>query len=275
MAYLSFPTIGLIDIFFNANSRLFRIKSSSTLKSFKGTIPNIIADGFHFEPNYFSAPTLNGNELWGIDIPVLLQKDKNKKADNLLIIIGQDPLRKNTDTYLNFLFNNSIPPKQISIQNHTIIGTPYAVAAYNACQSKGTNNQYPKSQIYYDLFDAILTNKDYDYDIYLTDVRKYYPNINNCQIRNKDILLLISELTFLSNFYANIKILLSGNKAKNAWGKVQKQIGSQTVTVQTPHLSGTANGAWKKFLNNTNNTFLSNQSLKINCKKILYILANL
>lgn len=286
MAHLSFPTVQLIDTFFNANKNLLGINPSSNFlvsQAINATLsPNLTTGGFYFEPNYFSAPTLKGNDLWGIDIPVLLQKDENKKADNLLIIIGQDPLRTAKGTiYNNYLLHLANSLKiQNNLRNYTIIGTPYAVTAHyypdpNYKNSKNKQKEpYGKSQIYYQLIDNTLNlvkktsgyDKKEDYDVYLTDVIKYYPNTKKAN--SADLQLLADEINFLCNKYSKVVILAHGNKAISAINKCSLTTSSTRIIIKTPHLSGRA-GATKKW-----ETLLSLKPVT-NPNKINYIIPRL
>ena len=116
--------------------------------------------------------TAGNCEPIGIDLPVLI-KPEQSEAKATVVLLGQDPLRKSKDIDEAKVFDNAF------------IGTPYRVHHLNGLP---TNTRvYPK------LIQRLLEK---GYDVYLTDVRKYYPSpakeSEKQQAGNAD--LLIKEL---------------------------------------------------------------------------------
>ena len=88
----------------------------------------------------------------GIDLPVLI-KPEQSEAKATVVLLGQDPLRKSKDIDEAKVFDNAF------------IGTPYRVHHLNGLP---TNTRvYPK---------LIQSLQEKSYNVYLTDVRKYYPS---------------------------------------------------------------------------------------------------
>ncbi|MCQ2369824.1 MAG: uracil-DNA glycosylase family protein [Paludibacteraceae bacterium] len=267
-AKISYPTVSMICNFLqqqkqnnnqplfcpnNLNFKIANITGNLTNKNTRG--------GFHFEQGSIKTHPLNNGKLWGIDIPILIENQTNQANPNknLLIIIGQDPLRKCSDKYLISLAGSTFTP----MTNYTIIGTPYAVTAHLNPLTLGTE-PYGKSQIYYQLIDDTLNlvkktsnyDKKADYDVYLTDVIKYYPS-NEKDPDSSDLQLLADEIKFFwnSSSYGKVVILAHGNKAISAINKCSLTTSSTRKIIKTPHISGTANRAWSKWFSNQSSKY--------------------
>ena len=132
-------------------------------------------------------------DLVGIDIPVMLRQ---KNTDNIIVILGQAPLRNNKDKDPN---------------DNIVFGTPYAVHL---------NKNYPSScKVYKTIFDGLL-NKNYS--VYLTDIIKDWWKDRKWNPSEKEVEILKTELELLQKKYnpKNIIIVTFGEIAKDAINKL-------------------------------------------------------
>ena len=235
MATISYPTLNLIDNYFG----VLPINSFSNDTAIIGKL--------YQNPNsQFSKkdiPYLNSNiipnpDIIGVDLPVLIE-NKVKNPKEIVVILGQDPLRDKTDSKVN-----SINP---TLPNDVIVGTPYAVHFPNT---------YKGVKLYHDIFDYILGK----YPVYLTDILKFHSNRkwNNNRTKNdfgtyykggikKGALnLLKEELEHLQkNLGYTIKYaVLFGDKTQ----ALSTLFPSTCTIINFPHPSGTANGKWAKLV---------------------------
>lgn len=152
----------------------------------------------------------------GIDIPVLIQSEKTEPKATV-VLLGQDPLRKCKDV------------NKAKVPDYAFIGTPYRVHHTNGLPSP--TRVYPK------LIDRLLAD---GYNVYLTDVKKYYPSSKI--ITQADMDLLIKEL----NCFGGKRILiLSGRQAQEFYENNKNQLNG-VLCIPLPHLSGFGpSGEWK------------------------------
>ena len=236
MATISYPTLNLIDNYFGVlpiNSfsndtaiigKLYQNLNSQFSKKDIGNIPYL---------KFIQNP-----DIIGVDLPVLIE-NKVKNPKEIVVILGQDPLRDKTDSQVN-----SINP---TLPNDVIVGTPYAVHFPNT---------YKGVKLYHDIFDYILGK----YPVYLTDILKFHSNRkgNNNRTKNdfgtyykggikKDALnLLKDELNQLQSKGYTIKYaVLFGNKTQ----ALSTLFPSTCTIVNFPHPSGSANGKWAGIVN--------------------------
>ena len=158
----------------------------------------------------------------GIDLPVLI-KPEQSEAKATVVLLGQDPLRKSKDIDEAKVFDNAF------------IGTPYRVHHLNGLP---TNTRvYPK------LIQRLLEK---GYDVYLTDVRKYYPSpakeSEKQQAGNAD--LLIKELGCLKGHFI---LVLSGQQSQHFYNLYKDKLDAvkSDYVICLPHLSGV--GGMKKW----------------------------
>ena len=143
----------------------------------------------------------------GIDIPVLIPSKTEPKAT--VVLLGQDPLRS-----------------KAKVPDYAFIGTPYSI--HHTAGLPSATRVYPK------LIDCLLAD---GYNVYLTDVKKYYPSSK--KITQEDMDLLVEELNCLEGKRI---LILSGR-----WAKDNKNLLSGVRDIPLPHLSGFgASSEWKK-----------------------------
>lgn len=232
MATISYPTLNLIEnyfcvkSFFNDATIIGNLYQNYAAQFSKNAIGNI---------QYLNSNVISNPDIIGIDLPVLI-KDKDSKE--IVVILGQDPLRDKTDSKVN-----SINP---TLPNDVIVGTPYAVHFPNT---------YKGVKLYHDIFDYILGQNP----VYLTDILKFHSNRkgNNNRTKNdfgtyykggikKDALnLLKEELEHLKKLGYTIKYaVLFGGKTQ----ALSTLFPSTCTIVNFPHPSGSANGKWAKLV---------------------------
>ena len=148
----------------------------------------------------------------GIDIPVLILSKTKPKAT--VVLLGQDPLRK----------------YQAKVPDYAFIGTPYSI--HHTAGLPSATRVYPK------LIDFLLAD---GYNVYLTDVKKYYPSSK--KITQEDMDLLVEELNCLEGKRI---LILSGHRAKEFYENNKNQL-SGVHDIPLPHLSGFGpSSEWKK-----------------------------
>lgn len=237
MATISYPTLNLIDNYFGVlpiNSfsndtaiigKLYQNPNSQFSKKDIGNIP------------YLNSNIIPNPDIIGVDLPVLIE-NKEKNLKEIVVILGQDPLRDKTDSKVN-----SINP---TLPNDVIVGTPYAVHFPNT---------YKGVKLYHDIFDYILEK----YPVYLTDILKFHSNRkgNNNRTKNdfgtyyKGVIkkgalnLLKEELEHLKNLGYTIKYAV-------LFGGITQALSTlfppSCTIINFPHPSGTANGKWAKLV---------------------------
>lgn len=255
---MNYPTSELIERYFNTNlqEKILPLGSQwhigqftseslfsvSYLNSLIGTsMPNPIT-GFN-------------NQIIGIDIPVLLNKtdlsnnENEKEIKDLVIILGQDPLRSSNDSAIHSI--------GADISKDVIIGTPYAVHMPKS---------YKGVRLYHEIFLHILKG---NHCVYCTDILKFHTNHknptnnknvndfnkywNNKAISQKAINLLIDEFTELMEQGYNLKyIILWGEQAQKTFSLVKNNFPSVTpICMIHPAARSTKStkSGWYKYIN--------------------------
>lgn len=152
----------------------------------------------------------------GIDIPVLI-KTEQAETKATVVLLGQDPLRKCKDI------------DKARVFDYAFIGTPYRIHHTEGLPSPTT--VYPK------LIKDLL---DQGYNVYLTDVRKYYPSPSNKAAKEQEpynMNLLVHELHCLKG---TLILILSGVQAKNFYKDNEKRLEdvvSKDHVIPVEHLS--------------------------------------
>lgn len=96
--------------------------------------------------------------MMGIDIPVLLQKGKEKPQEKIVVFIAQDPLRNASDANLH----NMEYCSRIFHNDDIIVGTTFAL--HMKCK-------FRKLPFFENLVSTLWNN---GYDVYMTDISKLY-----------------------------------------------------------------------------------------------------
>jgi len=231
MATISYPTLNLIDNYFGVlpiNSfsnaiigNLYQNPNSQFSKKDIGNIP------------YLNSNIIPNPDIIGIDLPVLIE-NKEKNSKEIVVILGQDPLRDKTDSKVI-----SISP---ALPNEVIIGTPYAVHFPNT---------YKGVKLYHDIFDYILGK----YPVYLTDILKFHSNRNSKNdfniyykgsIKINALNLLKEELKCLQDLGYVIKYaILFGGKTQ----ALSTLFPPTCTIIEFPHPARSANGKWAGIVN--------------------------
>lgn len=163
----------------------------------------------------------------GIDLPVLIKAEQSE-AKATVVLLGQDPLRKCKD----------IDPNRVL--DSAFIGTPYRVHHLDGLHS--ATLVYPK------LIQELQKN---GYDVYLTDVRKYYPSPEkeSDKRHTENAELLIKELGCLKG---PLIIVLSGQQAQHFYCSNKERVDAVAShrVVCLPHISGWGK-KWKELAGNS------------------------
>ena len=124
-------------------------------------------------------PTIRDNDIWrkdnvsGIDVPVLWTPDAGITNETILLL-AQDPLRD--ADYWDEAFCHDFTCTKENRNKYVVVGTPYALHYFPDGNFKATqlSNGKKKSwrvKIYYDLIRSIVER---GYNVYCTDIFKYY-----------------------------------------------------------------------------------------------------
>ncbi len=152
----------------------------------------------------------------GIDIPVLIPSKTEPKAT--VVLLGQNPLRRYKDI------------DKAKVPDYAFIGTPYSL--HHTAGLPSATRVYPK------LIDCLLAD---GYNVYLTDVKKYYPSSK--KITQEDMDLLVEELNCIEGKRI---LILSGHRAKEFYEN-NKNLLNGVHAIPLPHLSGFGpSSEWKK-----------------------------
>lgn len=157
------------------------------------------------------------NSPVGIDIPVLI-KTEQAEPKATVVLLGQDPLRKCMDI------------ERDKCLDHAFIGTPYRI--------HHTDGLPPATRVYPKLIKRLL---EQGYNVYLTDVRKYFPSSSNKAAKEQGLTnvdLLVNELHCLSG---TLILVLSGAQAQRFFEENKKRLENVVTSghvVCLPHLSG-------------------------------------
>ncbi len=198
---IQFPTLKMIETYFQG------ITLNGDISILRGHSFSSICPSY--SPVLINANTMNvynKSDIWGIDIPVLINND-NDKAQKVVVIIGQDPLRN---------------IKEFGI-NNCIVGTPYAL-------HMGQN--YSKGAFGRKLVNQIISSTQYS--VYCTDLLKFYSanNIGNKQFSNLNsfisdtnlmndaIKLLQNELGQINEVFGIHQIIVFGDGLKQKLNEI-------------------------------------------------------
>ncbi len=152
----------------------------------------------------------------GIDIPVLIKTEKAEPKATV-VLLGQDPLRQCKDIDRDKVFD------------YAFIGTPYRIHHTEGLPS--ATKVYPK------LIRALL---EQGYNVYLTDVKKYYPSPSDKAAKAQDPAnadLLVRELQCLKD---TLFLVLSGAQAHRFYVDNEKRLKDVVTSghvIRVPHLS--------------------------------------
>lgn len=180
--------------------------------------------------NYGHLPVNVGNNVTGVDIPILVTDNNEPPHKGTVVLLAQDPIRNPNDPMLhgcNF--------------QRPIVGTPFAFH-YQL--------QYYSQTDAYRLVINGLMNKGYQ--VYVTDVWKTWDQHKLYRrgrwgINNPHTICLIEELNDIKPNY----IILMGKQAQNKYRSIANNLNCSPNQVIGPHLSYAANGAWKTLIGST------------------------
>lgn len=180
----------------------------------------------------------NQDSYKGIDIPLLITPPFLEQQDEVVIILGQDPLRSEKETRLVPDFDTS----------KVIVGTPYAVHLL-----KMFDRNYPKGFTYLPFYKSLIEGIfELGKDVYLTDCSKIYDSKigfqnlwNNKNFRQASEKLLEEELNNIKGQYRSTTILLLGDAAKKTWNGLDIDKSGIKIAV-SPHPAAFAQ-TWIKF----------------------------
>lgn len=262
---MNYPTLQLIEKYFNSNfqnnisllgSRWHIGEFTSVNLSTVSYINELIGINVSNPITGYDNPiTEYDNQIIGIDIPVLLNKtdlsnnENEEEKKDLVIILGQDPLRNPKDSAIRSI--------GVNFSKYAIIGTPYAVHMPES---------YKGVRLYHKVFCHILKG---DHSIYCTDILKFHTNHknptnnknvndfnkywNDKDISQKAINLLIDEFTELMKQGYNLKyIILWGEQAQKTFSLVKNNFPSMTpICMIHPAARSTKStkSGWYKYIN--------------------------
>lgn len=156
----------------------------------------------------------------GIDIPILLEPEDNRK-NQLIIILGESALRSEYEI------------KMITSPYNVILGTPYALHL---------RKTPPKCGVYWKIFNALLKK---GYSLYITDIIKVWWKGKKGNLLvpddNLDIPIFKEEWNSLKG--RKPVIVAWGKKAQNALMKIEEV--SNEVILPLPHPSAQNRDSWK------------------------------
>lgn len=176
---------------------------------------------FSYKPK-MSYPEISGNEEWlhdsasGIDVPVLWTPDDGDAARTVLLL-AQDPLRD--DDYWDGLYCSEAC-REGEHNLSVIIGTPYALhlnekTMNSKMLSTGKRKRWIIN-IYRKLIEAIVLK---GYNVYCTDIFKYYFKGHSLDIADFDKQILNAEIGRLEKFGLS-HIICLGHKAQGAINEI-------------------------------------------------------
>lgn len=263
---MTYPTLQLIEKYFNINfhDKISHLGSQWHIGQF--TSESLVSISYLNDmigTDVLNPTTGYYNQIVGIDVPVLLNKkdlsdnendneNDNEKKD-LVIILGQDPLRDSNDPAIRSIGAN--------LPNDVIIGTPYAVHMPKT---------YKGVRLYHEVFLHIIKGS---HSVYCTDILKFHTNHKNptnnksendfnkywnnkaLNIPQKAIELLIEEFKELIKQGYNLKhIILWGNKAQDTFALIKNNFPSlNPINMMHPaaHSAKTTKSGWYKYINST------------------------
>lgn len=176
-----------------------------------------LEDGnFAYTPK-MSYPKIADNEQWladsasGIDVPVLWTPDSGM-TDRTVLLLAQDPLRD--EDYWDPLYCSDAC-RESAHNRYVIVGTPYALHlqadTMKARLANGKKKRWNVS-IYRRLIEAIVRK---DYNVYCTDIFKYYFRGHSLDINEFDKTILNAEIIRLKEIGLS-HIVCLGNPAQRS-----------------------------------------------------------
>lgn len=150
------------------------------------------------------------DECTGIDVPVLW-KPNQVESSKTIILLAQDPLRDND--YWDY------SKEEIQHNKHVIIGTPYALHISEETKRTlvGTKQKSKRYNVgvYRSIIEALCKR---DYNVYCTDIFKYYMRNTPCEEVSKfDVEIFTNEYERINP----VKIIAMGKRAQAAVAKLQ------------------------------------------------------
>ena len=196
-----FPTIDILNKEFNLKDRSIN-KKDLEIFSYQGA--DELKDSCLLLDKTDINLNLNGNDLWGIDLPVRIS---NGKFNKTIVLLGQDPLRNSKD--------------YPDIKNKIVVSLPFAVN-YNGRKLREETKK---------LIEYICDRGD---SIYFTDIFKIYTgeNLNNKdfkEVKDLNVSIIKQELEMIKPDI----IIASGNIAKKFVDK--ENISKKYKIIRIPH----------------------------------------
>ena len=164
-------------------------------------------------------PAIRDNDIWqkdnvsGIDVPVLWTPDTGITNETILLL-AQDPLR-DTD-YWDEAFCHDFTCTEENRNKYVVAGTQYALHYFPDGNFKATllSDGKKKSwrvKIYHDLIRSIV---DKGYNVYCTDIFKYYFYGHKYKVGDFDKKILGNEMDRLKEA-GRVRVLCMGRKAQD------------------------------------------------------------
>lgn len=146
--------------------------------------------------------------LRGIDVPVLFTPLVTSKSKGIIIILGESPLRNDSDIIKNV---------------NVIMGTPFAIHQKWDIPSQ--------CNVYKMIFDGVLSM---GYSIYITDIIKVWEKEKKLAFYETDIKLFKQELEKIKEMFPSKQpiIVTFGNKASAALGKLKESL--HVISIKHP-----------------------------------------
>ena len=163
---LEYPVVDIISNYINSDSVYGNIINENDFKSLIVSLGDEV--GQYTGPGHYVVLPLNKEPLTGIDIPVLVKRDKQSERP-VIAIVAQDPLRSEKDKNL----------KVFKAAGSAIIGTPFALHY--------KEDDYPQTIVYRRIIECLLSYRD-GYDVYITDAHKTYPRKKGLKRKEEDVL---------------------------------------------------------------------------------------
>lgn len=180
---------------------------------------------------------IRDNDIWrqnnvsGIDVPVLWTPDTGITNETILLL-AQDPLRDSD--YWDETFCHDFTCTKDNRNNYVVVGTPYALhyfldGNFKATQLSNGKKKSWRVKIYYDLIRSIVER---GYNVYCTDIFKYYFHGHKYKVCDFDKNILGNEVTRLKE-QGNLRVLCLGKKAQDGIAGIQ---GIDKQSVNMPHV---------------------------------------
>ena len=185
-------------------------------------IVRVLEEGNFAYAQKISYREIEENEQWlknvasGIDVPVLWTPDTGE-APRTVLLLAQDPLRD--EDYWDKIYCGD-DGLEMEHSQSVIIGTPYALhlkaETMNARMSNGKKKRW-NIGIYRRLIEAIVEK---GYNVYCTDIFKYYFQGHNLDISDFDRNILNAEICRLNKLGLS-HIICMGNPAKRSIAEIK------------------------------------------------------